>query len=533
MENLEQYSTVLNIIKKYFSLGKGYDDFYNIIKNNLSVEAGIKEYQFLLSEKDHRKIIKIPSEAKQFLDDGYEIINQLFTFKRRYNITYEDYVENKINDGKQKVKLFKALTSFIIDDINSTFRNLEFHNNLSYDIINNFIYNKNKFATIELLQVFHKYYKPSEQKIFYEEVRGSTVETFATKLVAKVSEKIGAFKIKQNKDLYFIISKNLNDYFLCSYEQGWTSCLNPNSTSALWSCLPYIMTDKNRCILYVSDLEEKEYLGIKSLKMFKRGWGLTGRENDKEGIFSGIYYPSKTLINEKIYEILDLKEQYKNITSNFISSYSLELFYNDFGVYDYMFQDNTVFAHGKNGGIYLTAGEKNHSLIYYNGKTISTKQFHFLEENHTLKEVVEKDMEIKDYMNDVFCSFCHQLIGRDKIAITIEGKEQSICQNCFYKMLESNKLHCNECGKPLSLKNHRIKDSVLLCGNCYSSSRKSPSFTDTLKSIKPSAVLNEENIASGSASSLREIFEITKNIFNVSHEEAEDRERDYDDDDQA
>jgi hypothetical protein len=485
------------LVRKYFSLGsEGYTDFVRLTEKNISELAD--EFCFLNNEKELRKFIKIPKEMLEYIDEGFMVLKTLSSFCNEYNISFEDYYENKKNIDKQDVKLFKLINNFYTD----VYFNEAPHCGINPEYEIDFgmfeaISDRSKRLK-DFVECFRKYYKPSERENFKKHLSSRSIsfgKNIINEITTKIFEKIGNFKIKSNSDLYFVISKNPDDYFLSSYEKGWTSCLNPESTSGLWSCLPFIMADKGRCILYITDMSPKEYMNIKSYTMFKRSWGIIGRVEGITKIYSQIFYPSKTFINNDFFQQLGIFDKIENIKENFTSKYALDLFYNSYNIYDYLYQDNTFFIHGRDSRMYLKFGNHNHNILKYDEDLgLQVLKIKWIEEGHTLSELIEKDKELGDFADSHFCKRCHSY--GNTFVIKQQERYLSICSKCFKDAILSGEIKCSLCDSDLTDISDIFKtmDGVI-CRNCFNKKNKRTHSSDEERSNSFMSSLSEDIVS--------------------------------------
>ena len=119
----------------------------------------------------------------------------------------------------------------------------------------------------------------------------------------KLSEEVGKYKLP-NKDLYFVISTNPDDFVLCSTNNSsWTSCTDLNNGDFKYTAMGNVFTG-GRFIMYVTDLKEKEFLDAKSYDMFFRAFGFVGEDGK---LYGNIWYPMR--------EIMDIYIDYIHINS--------------------------------------------------------------------------------------------------------------------------------------------------------------------------------------------------------------------------
>lgn len=459
------YDFVKKIIKERFSLGDGFSSF----EKNL--EIIVPEYSFL--EVEERSIYKISKDLYPYIDDGYKVLSAIKSFVRNFNITFEDYSNNKILYKGNTVKIFKLAVDYYSEDLREAFGSLciserevcyRLCEKISY--INNIKYN-------ELFHLINKLYKPSEIKIIKESFlfeEKNNFEKFSSFLLKKIFEKIGCFKINYSKDLYFVISRNFNDYFLCSSGEGWTSCLNPESSSGFWSSLPFLTSDRNRCLCFISNLETKEYLGVKSFRMFKRGWG----ELDANNIINtGMFYPAKEYLEDTFFKKMNLEGKMKNISNDFFSKYPLDIFYNKYNSFDFLYQDDTHF-YISDDQIFLKKGIRNHSILI---KDFGIRDYHLCSYKNGLKNLICDNQEISDFPGVHFCEECYGLVDENsKISYNlIDGKAKKTCKQCFRKYVGKGLIRCSHCKTILNsafhFGNSNAKGSIILCSTCYACER--------------------------------------------------------------
>ena len=457
------YEVVKSLIKNNFSLGNGYDDFERLLEKN------VKEFSFL--DENKRKIYPISKEVYPFIDDGYNLLLNLDSFIKKYNIDFNAYSEGKVKVGANEIKLFKAAVHHYSSEIKKNMIVVGTSDSrLDYGFTERVISAANG-CSIELYSLIRKLYKPSEIRdiaMKIDEV-GRGVDTVVTTLVTKVFEKIGSYKINTSKDLFFVVSKNFNDFFLCSNGESWTSCLNPESASGFWSSIPFLIGDPNRCLCFISDLSEKEYLGVKSLKMLKRSWGLLDRQGK---INTGIYYPAKEYINEGFYNNLKIDETFQNLKNSFMSKYSLDLFYNKYKTFDFLYQDDTYFDfYDSYEEVKLCRGTKNHTIIV---KENGTRDYHMTSFKEGLKSLIEMDKELYDFPGLHFCKDCGDLVDENgKISYTlVDGTKKKACSKCFKKDLSLRLVICSVCGEVIENSQYHsehIKDDErsIVCSHCY------------------------------------------------------------------
>jgi len=456
------YTSVKQIIKERFSLGTdGYNSFERLL------EKETKEYSFL--GENNRSIYKIDKELYPHIDDGFKLLSQLRGFICAYDVTFENYADNKITIKGNNVKIFKVATDYYSNNIKEGFVHHSISETEATFRMCEKIASCDSLNFTELYYLLKKIYKTSEYreiKDFCESTNKKGFEEITSYILQKIFEKIGCYKINFTKELYFVISKNFNDFFLCSNGEGWTSCLNPESSSGFWSSLPFLTADSNRSLCFISDLTEKEYLGVKSLKMFKRGWG----ELDRNGkINTGIFYPAKEYLNDTFFKKLGIGDKIQSINSSFVSKYPLDVFYNKYNVFDFLYQDDTSFSDNDEEP-YLRRNNKNHTIIVkYKGK----RDYHMCSFKGGLKKLIEEDSEISKFPGLHFCDECYGIVDENyKISYTlITGEKKKTCSSCMEISMRKQLVQCTLCFEKIAdYRSYHIgrdnDDNAVFCSTC-------------------------------------------------------------------
>jgi hypothetical protein len=351
------------LIKKYFFFDERFYLWEKLI------EGDSKEFDFIDSI-DKRKFYEIKKEDYEFIDEGYSLVKSFHSFfDEKGEITYNDYKENKIGG----VSIFKELLNFYYPFLEERIGE---NARATYYYIEDSAISRTPYNDLFLLM--NKCYLPSERRNFDQEIAmndGLNAEDLTRAIIQKIFNKIGSYKLPKNaENLSFVISRNFNDFFLCSCGNSWTSCLSPYSKSGLWSSLPFSMIDKNRAICYITDGRKKSYREIESYNMIKRSWGMLD--------YSGVLrmeksYPSKEFFNERLFESLGIYGLVSNISENYYSKYPIPFLFNKYEIFDFIYQDHTQLCFGTDG-IYMKYGEHRHELVTnFKNKGLSIRKINF------------------------------------------------------------------------------------------------------------------------------------------------------------
>ncbi len=475
-QELKNKFTLYKIVKNHFSLTK---ESLDLFKFRLFYEPHIAtEYSEILkrfSSKDDplRARIPIPRESQLMakLDKGWGIFKDYFSvFINNHNISYSDFVNNKVLIDKQQVKLMKAVTKFYSKDIENV----------------------------------HNYYRITPERI------------------QKIFEEIGKHKITK-KGVELVLSLNFADWFLCSTGENWGSCLSLESgyEDAYWSGLPGLVGDKNRAMLYITSGEKKEYEGIIVDKVLSRSWTLILRkrasvdEKEKRSDTSilvvgeypnsfGLAKLAETFFSE-MFNGRDFFSERKHISRYYIEN----LFHEDHGNYkncftSYIYQDNTINIIGKKNKAsfregaysYLKYGQCGINRFNKNGKAYNGEYFYY---GGGLRELIRTGVNISqaydiepkyhcdncgepineneiywyddtpycEYcFNDAFtvCHSCGETVCNDD-AIYIESEGVYVCEVCH----EQYYFECEECGcsYPKRDEVYIENKNISICRKCY------------------------------------------------------------------
>ncbi len=438
---LKNKHLIFKLVKNHFSLD---EQSLNIFKHNLFYERDVaKEYSFIHEEKDLRKIYPLEEFSSEEvlikIYPDYKLFKSIFIEeldKLNIKVSYNEFKKNILNYEKNNHKLIKFLfkqkvISYLRDFVN---------NNISNELeikqeIENFSY-KTTFKKIlnVIIKIREKYDKLLNTLDYQIESLNMEIENL--------------IKIKTTKstNLKLVISRNFTDYFLCSTNQPYRSCINLNSDydGAYWTGLPGLITDKNRSIMYITDESEIDYEGIIAPKMMSRSWIILARSKRK-GKEERTYktnivrmYPSDTDYNIfKMFVHNVLKEDVLNydMDQNFKGRYYFDPIWFKDKKLCHIYQDSTKIKKGK----------KN--------KAKYTKQIFYEQINRSGHyQLLHKEKDgISDLSSWNYDKGLTSLINNNnEILDTIDLEEDECCEFCdssynvnYYEILE--RYCCNDC----------------------------------------------------------------------------------------
>ena len=323
-QNTKSNLNIFSLVKKNFNFD---EDSLKLFKERLLYDRNIPdEYSFIKESEDLRYIKKIEdNDTLSKIDGGWDLFCRYFEdFSFFKNIKYEEFNTNKIQDGKSSIKLQKYIMREILKNKKdlSLFikRSLEKIGPFSEELIKKSTYerfineinenfSKNCAEEIKEIKIKSFYVKSMKEIEGTDKIKALLFCSSEIRNIFKVEKEIDSEDllkkeaIKENIKLffetigrkklplkngaaYFVISLNMADFMLASTAESWTSCINleSNYEGGYWAGLPGLIGDKNRAIMYFTDLSKKEFRGIKSYKMISRTWLLLGRETKSSKI---------------------------------------------------------------------------------------------------------------------------------------------------------------------------------------------------------------------------------------------------------
>jgi hypothetical protein len=222
-----------NLVKDYFGLR---DESLKRFEEALKKPYMIKPIEEMFKNTtDNRLRFPMEDESLGSLDVGWiEFQDNFPSFidNEGDNFTYEDYRENRITVGKNRVKLKKALSAFYKKNL----RNFETDQSKFGP--------RGDYSRTSFISFINGYYEET-WKLSLRECENScngaryTSENEANKEIDSLIEDVlrhsleylGTKKMPVRENLEIVVSRNFSDWLLCSTEENWTSCLNLTSRS--------------------------------------------------------------------------------------------------------------------------------------------------------------------------------------------------------------------------------------------------------------------------------------------------------------
>ena len=417
----EEREIIFDYIKKYFSIE---NDSLEEIKEEL-FNPTIEPYLYNKMNENLRITFELQKNAAT--DEAFQLFITKFPFFLQNNpIGYQNFLENKISLGKNKRKLQSFLINFYIN------HKAKF---ISYFATDNELLRF--FDTINIVYILKKF-DGEQQKVIVSKI---------------IRERLNAVNNKRTKKIYCVISKNPVDLFLCSTGENWTSCLNLFSdySGAFWSDIPSLYLDKNRYVVYLTNFEEKEILGLKSYKTIARAFALNSEE-DNLHLFR--WYPEdKTSIEnikESFYNIFSEELPMKKNNDGFVSKYPVNWMRLKNGIKTFAFHDYIIRNREKKfvsnlfdkGRFFLDSSNDLKSGCFIN-----------VELPEGLQTLIDRNTEILDEnisYDKITCDSCGEsylMTEEGERIFYSEVQDRYFCENCEI----GNINYCEDCGEEIPL----------------------------------------------------------------------------------
>jgi hypothetical protein len=406
-------------------------------------------YKDILAKEDFRLRFPFPPEFYKDLDEGWKYFQNFFSdFILGTNCNYMNYRENKIVYKNNEVKLKKAIVDF---------------------------YFKNKILLSHILRI------TSEQaKVFKKE----ELENF----VLERLERVGAYKLPIKAEMEIVISLNFADWLLCSTAEGWGSCINLESDfhGCYWSGLPGLVGDPNRAMLYITDRNKKEYLGIVTEKMLSRTWLLTG---GFDKVVAVRFFPNTIVDTPTISDII--KMPLKQLDATFIAKHPIKPIWFKNGKSSFIYTDYTKiqkisksfrYAFGDSGFWHIDKATGTIETINIFTVRSGLKDLYF--SDRTLERYASKICQkcgnavegeaLYEFEGIIMCRRCHSIhvikcpycdrTYWKTTMINIPEAGELVCPTC----VEQHFTRCNDCNSFIRNENiTSIKDlGKKVCKNC-------------------------------------------------------------------
>lgn len=473
-QDKENNAIIKKLVKERFSLS---DDSLNYFNQQID-NPFIDENYFSAFEKFGSSKIELdlPFHIQERLDYGWQNIVKIHfnDFLRETGATYEHFKNNKIEINKNFFKFKKAIESFyinktfkIIEDNFSCYDKIENYEEVAY-IIRNLVRNKIPPLFSRSLQTAVFGYVLSTGKDDKDEILyfKNEIKYSIQSAVENVWRDVSNNKLSSD-NLKIVITFSFADWFLCSTNESWGSCLALTGNSAnYWYGLPGLIGDKNRVMIYITRGDKKDYRGIKTHRYLYRTWALL---DDRNRINIVRWFPREDLHNQELYNFLSNKtglrfnENSIDKNDDYHSKYELDLIWNVDGYSMFPYQDYTDWTEGEN--TYIISG--NSGMLYKSKsdryREVMSDELYSYDTFSSLGDLIERNTTICDATDETHtCEDCGRRVDyEDDLYISPNGDR--LCHSCFH----DNYFECNDCGEVYHIDYAmHIKDG-LVCDNCF------------------------------------------------------------------
>ena len=470
MSNKEK---IYSLVKNHFALS---EESLAIFKEKLFNPVVDEGYAQFGLDENQRKYWEISESYYSSIDRGWKSFRQFFpSFIEHYNVSYEDFRENKINDeNKNRVKILKAMCKFYIDHKERGIANITGTAGYFEQIFEEF--KDGRYSSYGIPNLLIDMYKDGKAKNYKDE---DIIKSFISRVVKNDLDYIGQSKLP-NKKMYLVLSCNFEDWFFCSTGENWSSCLGFNSNYFYWAGLPGLITDTNRAMIYITDKEQKRpiqyndyYKEVEVDRIISRAWVLLGSE-DYLNIVR--FYPVNVIDIEGIQKIINYnKVCFSNSgKGGFISKNDFRLLYYKNGIANTIYYDETcldlvdadkagekkTFKHLFQNGS-GTCSYNSHSECFITGSDVITAcadgLFDMVMYNKTLESGFVDDESCR-------CVCCGEVIAEGRGYETEDG---TVCYSCF----QEDYVTCTYCGDAVNINESCMDNNTdeFYCSSCFES----------------------------------------------------------------
>lgn len=372
--DIKNNEIISDIVENHFSLSKESFDYFKEQLFHPDIDDFVYEKLEGNGSNDLRIRYPIDDDMKEQVDKGWKIFNEEFgDFVRHYNVTYDNFINNKVTIENNEYKLNKAVKKFYKEN------NLFFHN---IDHIFNLINDE---------------------------------------------------ALPKNYPLEIVVSLNFADWFLSSTGNGWSSCISLENSSpdCYWAGLPGLVGNKNIVMVYLTNGAHKNFEGIITDKQIMRSFCLL---TDRNELLKTLWYPHRLINNEEIDRIIkDFNFKAKTMENrNYSPKYDkVDFIYNKEGFTLYPYSDEYII--NEDGEVYIKeAGGGFRSFSYKSGNRY-TDNIYYTDMN--LSNMIDDNQEIINFL-DVkefeTCPLCDNEEYIDNMVDIARAYDYiQVCQQCY------------------------------------------------------------------------------------------------------
>lgn len=507
-QDKENNEIIKNLVKKHFSLDySSYSYFQQQIDNPLIDDVYFEAFNKFGSSKIE---LDIPLEIQENMDYGWQkVIKTNFSkFVDEVGVTYGNYKKNIIEIDKNFIKLKKAIQAFysksIIKEIYENLKEIQDNNfyvltekEQSSLIKNELNKIRNKEDYYTLFHSFDYSYKTMPlndfiHNVLFEEDKKEikNKEDILVSLIKKDIESIWQLASEEkitSDNIKIVITFSFADWFLCSTNESWGSCLSLNGNSAnFWYGLPGLIGDKNRVMIYITRGDEKEYRGIKTHHYLYRTWALLDEKN-KINIVR--WFPNENLHDFNLYNFitektgLSFNKEPIRERSSFKSKHSVDLIWTDNNFSLFPYQDFTTFTEGEES--YIERGQsgmfykERSSLYVYENEIFSYDAF------SSLGDLIYMNTSICEAEELSVCESCGVHLSEGNIYHSPNG--DILCESCY----QDQYFYCEGCDRTCLLEDSFETQDGLVCEDCYHNEYFTDELDDKIYRLSDSVTASE------------------------------------------
>ena len=428
IQNKQNKVVLFDLIKNHFCYNKA---SLNKLKRMIKKPYFDPVYKSLGLDKYGRKYFPIDYNAFRENDNAWVLFKRYFSmFCVSLNVSYKNFLDGYAIIEKNQYKILKALIAFYSDEKQK-----------DYLLLNNDVIRWNYF----------KYNSNLERAI-------------------REAWEVIAENKKSKKQLYVVLSLNYSDWFLCSTGESWTSCLNLyGDGGTYWISIPSIFADKNKCLIYITDGQQKTVFGLTKERFINRTFGFLDESNN---LYLVRHYPNSTYesINYKKlfnypYGVRDLN----NYTHGVYGKHTVEPLITSFSKnskvvsFPYLDSHNYEVDEYNDDCLILKSDDdsrqKCFSVFYNKDKSFSlvddNDEIRLSRSNTNFASIVKKEVSLRYLKYRKLCSVCEDGLPSSRLK---DDLKNSYCRDCYEKLNE-----CEKC---------RIKISGIKCQICLEEENK-------------------------------------------------------------
>lgn len=363
-------------------------------------------------DSSYRIRTPLPESLYESFDKGWETLRSVMPdLVREYDIKYEEFYSNKKAYSKNTFRVIKLIRSF-------------FHTGDFEEKARDFLLRMRSFEERKFYE-FERYCRENELALVSKDSITKAIDLFI--------DRINELRFSKNKSIEIVLSLNREDWFCSTTNESWRTCLSLESPSfaSYWVSLAGSVIDKNLALLYITNGDKKEYMGVKTDKVLSRSWVLL----DENSIFNIVnFYPSSLLSVDNLGEFLPYK--IKKIGNDFVGKHTVSPLWFKNGYSNYIYQDKTIPVMIDDKTFKLKSGSKGLKTIY-KGKVFEGPIFNFCDGFSKLKRLVEenRDISILDFFTyPDECVECGSLVSRYRACYNEDDGSYNrgpYCGECF------------------------------------------------------------------------------------------------------